>query len=133
MKRLSEIFKSHSHCPVIEQRILSHKLSANHMFRQLTGHEQEAVSIIDNRDLSNPNNKLLLICERASNDIKMTKIEHYEQRYLNGHDAFDPGAAELSNYLSERTKCIAFHSNFSRLIIDPSVHTLNNDIVPLQY
>lgn len=91
------------------------------------------MSIIDNRDMTNPNNKVLILCERASNDLKMTKLTHLENQFANSHDAFDPGAADLSNYISERTKAIAFHSNFSRLIVDPSKSLLSNDLVPLTY
>ena len=46
--------------------------------------------------------------------------DYKEKAYLLGHDAFDPGAADLSNYISERTQCVALHTNFSRLLIDPS-------------
>lgn len=92
----------------------------------MTGHEEEAVSIIDNRDLKQPNNKILLICEGASNDLKGTKVELTENHYLQGHDAYDPGAADLSNFISEQIKCFAFHSNFSRLLIDPARHVLSD-------
>ena len=118
---------------VIAQRQLSQRLAKDHYFRQLTGHEEEAVSVIDNRDLTQSNNKLLLICERASNDLKGTQTDYKEKSFLLGHDAFDPGAADLSNYISERTKCIALHTNFSRLLIDPSKPIASDQLVPLQY
>ena len=53
----------------------------------MSGFEEEAVSLIDNRKFPNPNNKLLLICEHASNDIKGTQTEYMERQNLLGHDA----------------------------------------------
>lgn len=50
-----------------------------------------------------------------------------------GHDAYDPGAADLSNYISERSKCVAMHTNFSRLLIDTSKPIISDQLVPLQY
>jgi predicted N-formylglutamate amidohydrolase len=42
----------------------------------LTGKEQEAVSVVDNRDIQEgkPNNQVLITCEHASGDIKYTKL-----------------------------------------------------------
>ena len=48
----------------------------------MSGHEEESVSIIDNRDLAKPNNSLLIICENASNDLKGTSTELTEKRFL---------------------------------------------------
>ena len=67
----------------------------------MSGFEEEAVSLIDNRKFPNQNNKLLLICEHASNDIKGTQTEYMERQNLLGHDAYDPGVADLSNFISE--------------------------------
>jgi predicted N-formylglutamate amidohydrolase len=86
----------------------------------MSPYEEEAVCIIDNRDLSKANNKLLLICEHASNDLKGTYLEHNERKFSLGHDAYDPGASDLSHYISEHTKCMAVHANFSRMLIDPA-------------
>ena len=46
----------------------------------MSGHEEEAVSLIDNRDFSSsaPNNKLLLVCEHAVNDLKGTQTDFIE-------------------------------------------------------
>ncbi len=54
-----------------------------------------------------------------------------EQTYFLGHDAYDPGAADLSNYISERTKCLALHTNYSRLLVDPSKPIVSDQLVPL--
>ncbi len=89
--------------------------------------------MIDNRDLTKSNNKLLLVCERASNDLKGSQTDYKEQTYFLGHDAYDPGAADLSNYISESTRCIALHTNFSRLLIDPSKPIASDQLIPLQY
>ena len=95
-------------------------------FRSLNGKEEEAVFINDNRILTEdenrppPNNKLLIICEHASNDVKYSKITEEEKAFLNSNDAMDVGAMEVANELSERTKCMTIFANFSKLIIDPS-------------
>lgn len=51
------------------------------MFRSLNGKEEEAVSVVDNRDISGgkPNNRVLITCEHASNDIKYTKLSDEEE------------------------------------------------------
>jgi hypothetical protein len=43
-----------------------------HLFRSLNGKEEEAVSVVDNRDISEgrPNNKVVITCDHATNDIK---------------------------------------------------------------
>ena len=53
----------------------------SHLFRALNGKEEEAVSIVDNRDISggNPNNRVLITCEHASNDVKYTKLSDEEE------------------------------------------------------
>ena len=51
------------------------------IFRSLNGKEEEAVSIVDNRDISHgrPNNKVMITCEHATNDIKYTKLSDEEE------------------------------------------------------
>lgn len=83
--------------------------------------------------MTNSNNKLLLICEHASNDLKGTPTDYKEKSYLLGHDAFDPGAADLSNYISEKTKCLALHTNFSKLLVNPSLPLIADNLVQLKY
>jgi hypothetical protein len=76
---------------------------------------------------------VLVVCEYATNDLKGTIVEQYEQHHIQGHDAFDPGAADLSHFISEYTKCMAFHSNFSKLLIDNGKPLLHDRIVPFDY
>ena len=84
--------------------------------------EEESVTLIDNRNLDEPENRVLLLCEYASNDIKGAAIDRTEEHYLQGSDAYDPGAADLSNFVSESLQVMAVHGNFSRLIIDLGKH-----------
>ena len=53
----------------------------NHLFRSLNGKEEEAVSIVDNRDITEgkPNNRVLIACEHGSNDVKYTKLSDEEE------------------------------------------------------
>ena len=118
---------------LLDKRALSQELALTSYFRQLSGHEEESVTLIDNRDMKKPNNKVLILCEHATNDLKMTKVEHLEQNYMLGHDAFDPGAADLSNYLSENLSVFAVHANFSRLLIDPAKPIVSDGLVPVTY
>ena len=87
------------------------------------------MTILDNRDVftdrSVPNNDILIICDHASNDLKGFKIEKEESHKLNGQESFDRGAADLASALSERLECMAVMTNFSKLIIDPSVDICN--------
>jgi predicted N-formylglutamate amidohydrolase len=55
-----------------------------HLFRSLNGKEEEAVSVVDNRDISEgkPNNRVLIVCEHASNDVKYTKLSDEEEHLL---------------------------------------------------
>lgn len=56
-------------------------LRDTHLFRILSGKEQEAVSVVDNRDISQgkPNNRVIVTCEHASSDIKYTKLSDQEE------------------------------------------------------
>lgn len=60
-------------------------------------------------------------------------MEFNERQHLEGHDAFDPGAADLSFHLSESLECVAMHANWSRLIIDPSQPIASDRLVPLNF
>jgi len=42
------------------------------------------VSVVDNRDISEgkPNNRVLIVCEHASNDVKYTKLSDEEEHLL---------------------------------------------------
>jgi predicted N-formylglutamate amidohydrolase len=75
-----------------------------HLFRSLTGKEEEAVNVVDNRDISNrtPNNKIIMTCDHASNDIKLIKLENHEEHLMRTQEAYDVGAADVTNSVSER-------------------------------
>jgi hypothetical protein len=65
---------------VIRRRELSAQLGRTHYFPSLSDFESEACAVIDNRDFreNTPNNKLLILCEHASNDVKGFKIENQD-------------------------------------------------------
>jgi|TARA_B110000285_G_C15046027_1_gene574361 hypothetical protein len=74
------------------------------LFRSLTGKEEEAVTILDNRDIFwgqdldgklFPNNDVLIIGDHASNDLKFIKPKENEEGLLRSSEAFDPGSADL--------------------------------------
>jgi hypothetical protein len=52
-----------------------------HLFRSLNGKEEEAVTVVDNRDISEgkPNNKVVITCDHATNDIKYIKPGEEEE------------------------------------------------------
>lgn len=80
MKRFLRILQSdgtsNSQKPLeMLRRETNFKLGKTHFFRALTGEEHEVLSVLDCRNFeSEPNNKLLVLCEHASNDIKGFKL-----------------------------------------------------------
>ena len=93
-----------------------------HLFRSLNGKEEEAVQVVDSRDISqgSPNNKVLIACDHAVNDIKYTKLLDYEEDLFRTQEYYDVGAAELAYSLSEELGCLAVMANYSKLFVDPS-------------
>ena len=74
------------------------------------------------------------MCEYGSKDLKGFIAENNEERVLlDGSDAYDMGAADLTDYLSEQLNCIAVVANFSKLIIDPGLPLTNANLVRLTY
>lgn len=78
------------------------------LFRGLTGYEEEAVTLMDNRDVFNksiphslPNNKLLITCDHASNDVKFFKLSLEEEDLYLSNEYFDAGTADITSTLSE--------------------------------
>lgn len=107
------------------------------IFPSITGKEEEAISIQDNRKLlvegvneMQPNNKLLIICDHASNDSKYSALEKHEEELMRSSDAYDIGAADFASELSERLKCINAQANFSKILIDPAKPLTSREIVP---
>ena len=89
----------------------------------------------DNRDVNTAliNNKLLIFSEHTSNDIKYIKIDEDEASLLRSSEGFDMGAQGLVDELSERLKCLAVCANFSKLLIDPAMPIVSNDLIRLYY
>lgn len=67
----------------------------------LTGKEEEAVTVLDNRDVFwgqdldgklNANNDILIIGDHASNDLKFLKPTEQEQGLMRSFEAFDAGS-----------------------------------------
>ena len=85
-----------------------HQLSLNNPFRQLTGKELEAVTVMDNRELfkseSLPNNKIFLTSPHTSNDVKYMPLNKYDKQIISSQNAYDIGAFELITELSEELK-----------------------------
>ena len=115
---------------VLDDRQLLSILAKDHYFRMLSADESEAVSIIDNRKVGeNPNNSILVTCDHATNDLKGFKPQPHEDTLIRSNDGFDPGAADLANYISESTECMGVLTNFSKLLIDPGVPICNEKLV----
>ncbi|CDW90371.1 UNKNOWN [Stylonychia lemnae] len=118
-----------------KQLSLMRDLRQSNYFRALTGKEQEAISIQDNRDLSNsnPNNNVIIVSEHSSNDVKYSKILDEEEPFLRSHEATDVGVFDLTSSISEMSKTLAVCSNFSKLIIDPAQPILSQRLVREYY
>ena len=57
--------------------------SKTNLFRALTGKEEEAVTVLDNRNVFEddfePNNGVLIVCDHATNDLKFMKPQREEE------------------------------------------------------
>ena len=118
-----------------EQRILIKSLRDTHLFRSLNGKEEEAVNVVDNRDVSQgkPNNKILITCEHASNDIKFMRPLDYEEELIRSQEFFDIGAADIAYSLTEQFRCMAVLGNFSKLFVDPSKPLVDSQLIRQNY
>lgn len=74
-----------------------------------------------------------MLCDHASNDLKGFKVNGEEEGLVRSNDGWDPGAADLANYISEETNSMALMTNFSKLLIDPSVPICSDKLVRLSY
>jgi predicted N-formylglutamate amidohydrolase len=110
-------------------------LSKDHFFRDLSGKEEEAVQVVDNRIIGSDsiNNQILITCDHASRDLKGMQVTDQERPLTLANDAFDPGAADFANYISEKTETMNVMADFSKLIVDPSVALISNDLIPQTY
>jgi len=88
-------------------------------FQQLKT-DYENAKILDFRDPTNPNNKIALICEHASNNLPegYTWSDNDRTHFANENWAWDQNALENAVYLASELKCVLVHSLYSRLLID---------------
>ena len=117
---------------------------SQYLFRELSGKEEEVVTVLDNRNLQgtdrssdsgliHPLNDVLIVCDHASNDLKSVKPQKHEELHMQSHDAYDPGAVELTIALSERLQCMSAYTNFTKLLVDPSQGIISQDLIPSLY
>ncbi len=84
-------------------------------------------------EVKEANNRLLVVCEHGSNDLKGFKTTLQEEGLVRSNDGFDPGAAELASYICEQTECTGLLTNFSKLIINPSQPVCNGKLANLHF
>lgn len=100
-------------------------------FRSLTYLEKHAVEVFDFRDIQsgNPNNKVMITCEHATNKTHNYIFPKDEQHWLDTHWGYDIGAKDMGIELSESSKILSVYSNFSRLLIDPNRSLISDTLV----
>ena len=73
--------------------------------------------------------RTLVLCEHASDSLK--------EMQNNGegapHDYHDPGASFFGFELIEHFKCVGLFSEFSKLLIDPSLPPFSDQTIRLSY
>ena len=73
---------------------------------------------------------IIFLCDHASNYMpKSYKKLGLSTKVLNSHISWDIGARELCVKLSKALGQSYFHSNFSRLLIDPNRHLSSSDLI----
>ena len=79
--------------------------SKTNLVRILSGKEEEAVTIMDNRQVfdgkSEPNSDVLILCDHATDDLKMIKPLKEEENLVK-HFSKDHISADLACHLSEK-------------------------------
>jgi predicted N-formylglutamate amidohydrolase len=95
--------------------------SKSFLFRELTRKEKQVTDVFDYRNVlsGNPNNKFLITCEHATNNIHNYKMGK-QKEFLDTHWGYDPGAKDMGIELAKEANLLSVFSNFSRLIIDPN-------------
>ncbi len=95
--------------------------SKKFLFRELTRKENQVSDVFDFRDVlnENPNNKVMITCEHATNNIHGYNMGN-QKNFLDTHWGYDPGAKDMGIELAKEAKLLSVFSNFSRLIIDPN-------------
>jgi len=93
---------------------------SNHPDYQILKTDYENGKIIDFRDPSNPNNKVVITCEHATNDLpdEYSWTESDRRHFVNEHWAIDIGAYEMGKALASELKCVFVHTLYSRLLVD---------------
>jgi len=84
--------------------------------------EYENAKVFDYRDPQNPNNKVVVTCEHATNHLPedYSWTENDERYFVNEHWGVDIGALEMAKSLAAELKCVLVHSLYSRLLLDPN-------------
>jgi len=113
---------------VAEDDILDHL-----PFRSLSGKEQEAVDVIDARNLDSPNNTLMVVCDYGSDDLKGFKPSDEELENVKSEEGRNEGARDLAFDICERFECLGVFANFSRLLIDPGLPLTNGRLIRKTY
>jgi len=82
--------------------------------------EYQNAKIVDFRDPLNPNNKVVITCEHATNDLpeEYSWSESDRRYFINEHWGLDIGAYEMAKALALELKCVLVHTLYSRLLID---------------
>jgi len=84
--------------------------------------ESENARIYDYRDPLNPNNKVVITCEHATNDLPegYSWTDHDQRYFVDEHWGLDIGALQMAKELAQELKCVFVQSLYSRLLIDPN-------------
>lgn len=82
--------------------------------------DYENARIIDYRDPTNPNNKVIITCEHAFNVLpeEYTWTENDKRHFVDEHWGYDIGAYNMANALASELKCVFVHTLYSRLLVD---------------
>ena len=73
---------------------------------------------------------IIFLCDHASNHIPQTYNSlGLSSKVLNSHISWDIGAKDLCVKVCKALGQSYFHSNFSRLIIDPNRHLFSSDLI----
>jgi predicted N-formylglutamate amidohydrolase len=75
----------------------------------------------------------LITCDHASNDLKYLTLKDYEEELVRSQEYFDIGAADFTHALSERIKCLAVLSNFTKVYIDPAKPLVDSQLIRTYY
>ena len=85
---------------------------------------------MDNRDMSNPNNKIFITAPHASRDVKIPYLNSKDRVAVNSQIGYDIGSFEVATELAEKLKCIVLASNWSKLMIDYNKSFISRHLVP---